>query len=299
MPGYTAGIVPIAVIAFDFDPILRLGDGFVVRWQTVALALVIAATLVIAGLLARRASLRADDLLYIAVGAVPGAVIGGRLGQLAAVPEAFGSDPLSVLDPAIGGLELGLGVVGGVITGTYVGKLLGAPVARWAQVLTVPLLLVLGGGKIATAVGGSGQGSLLDAAWSTAYLGPGPWGSLAPQLPSHPAQVYEGIASLVLALVVAALGRTGAAGAAKDGRVLLVAVAVWAAARAAISVTWRDPSVLGPLPAGGVLAGCIALGSVVALVALVAWSRRRHTQAARAIGDDEPAWPDPETRPQF
>ncbi len=294
--GYTAGIVPIAVIAFDFDPILRLGDGFVVRWQTVALALVIAATLILAGLLARRASLRADDLLYVVVGAVPGAVIGGRLGQLAVLPEAFGTGPLSVFDPASGGLELGLGVVGGVITGAYVGKLLGAPVARWAQVLTVPLLLVLGGGKIAMAVGGSGQGSLLDAAWSTAYLGPGPWGSLAPQLPSHPAQLYEGIASLVLALVIAALGPAGAA---KDGRVLLVAVAAWASARAAISVTWRDPSVLGPLPAGGVLAGCIALGSVVALVALAWWMRRRHTQAAQAIGDDEPAWPDPETRPQF
>ena len=87
--GYTAGTVPIAVIAFDFDPLLRLGDGLVVRWQTVALAAVVAACLIVAGVLARRASLRPDDLLYIVVGAVPGAVIGGRLGQLAIVPEAF------------------------------------------------------------------------------------------------------------------------------------------------------------------------------------------------------------------
>ena len=35
--------VPIAVIAFDFDPLLRLAEGLVVRWQTLALAAAIAA----------------------------------------------------------------------------------------------------------------------------------------------------------------------------------------------------------------------------------------------------------------
>ena len=47
--GYTARTVPIAVIAFDFDPLLRLSDDLVVRWQTLALAAVIAACLVVAG----------------------------------------------------------------------------------------------------------------------------------------------------------------------------------------------------------------------------------------------------------
>ena len=295
--GYTAATVPIAVIAFDFDPLLRLGDGLVVRWQTVALAVVIAASLMLAGFRARRAGLRVDDLLYIAVGAVPGAVIGGRLGQLAVVPEAFSVGPLSVLDPAIGGLELGLAVVGGALTGAYVGKLLGAPVGRWASVLAVPVLVVLGGGKLALVLGGSGQGSPLDAAWATAYLGPGPWGSLAPQLPSHPAQLYEGMGTLVLAFLVAILG-PGAAG--REGRVLVVAVGAWAGMRAGISVTWRDPAVLGPLPAAGVLAAGIAVGSVVVLVALGLWSHRRgRSRTTRTAGDEEPSWPDPETRPQF
>ena len=67
--GYTAGTVPIAVIAFDFDPLLRLGDDVVVRWQTIALALVLAAVLVVAGVIARRIALRADDVLMIAIGA--------------------------------------------------------------------------------------------------------------------------------------------------------------------------------------------------------------------------------------
>ncbi len=296
--GYTAGTVPIAVIAFDFDPLLRLGDGLVVRWQTVALAAVVAACLVVAGLLARRASLRADDLLYIAVGAVPGAIIGGRLGQLAVVPEAFQAGPLSLLDPAIGGLELGLGVVGGSLTGAYVGRLLGAPVGRWAHTLALPLLVALGGGKLAMALGGSGQGAPFEAIWSTAYIGPGPWGSLAADLPSHPAQLYEGVGSLALALMLL-IGGVANGSRAAEGRLFLVVVGAWAAVRAAVSVTWRDPAVLGPLPAGGVLAAGIMVGAGVIVVAATFWSQRRVRTQVAPDGEDGPSWPDPETRPQF
>lgn len=296
--GYTAGTVPIAVIAFDFDPLLRLGDGLVVRWQTVALAAVVAACLIVAGVLARRSSLRADDLLYIVVGAVPGAVIGGRLGQLAMVPEAFGGDPLRLIDPAIGGLELGLAVVGGSLTGAYVGRLLGAPVGRWAHTLALPLLVALGGGKLAMALGGSGQGSPLDAIWSTAYLGTGPWGSLVPELPSHPAQLYEGIASLVLVLLLV-LGGVGDRSRAKQGRLLLLVIGAWAMVRVAVSITWRDPAVLGPLPVGGLLAAGIVVGAAVTIAAWPHWSRwRARVRAARAEAEG-PSWPDPETRPQF
>ena len=289
--------MPIAVIAFDFDPLVRLGDGLVVRWQTVALAAVLAGCLVVAGLLARRASLRADDLLYIAVGAVPGAVIGGRLGQLAIVPEAFHAGPLSLLDPAIGGLELGLGVVGGSLTSAYVAKLLGAPVGRWAHRLALPLLVALGGGKLAIAIGGSGQGSPLDALWATAYLGPGPWGSLAPELASHPAQLYEGLATLVLALLLL-VGGMGDGSRANDGRRLLIVVGAWAAVRAVVSIIWRDPAVLGPLPMGGVLAAGIVVGAAALLATAARWSQRRR-RAGAGPDDHEPSWPDPETRPQF
>jgi prolipoprotein diacylglyceryltransferase len=296
--GYTSVTVPIAVIAFDFDPLLRLGDGLVVRWQTVALAVVIAACLLVAGIVARRASLRPDDLLYIAVGAVPGAIIAGRLGQLAMVPEAFNGGPLSLFDPAIGGLELGLGVVGGSLTGAYVGDLLGAPVGRWAHTLALPLLVALGAGKLAMALGGSGQGWPLDAAWSTAYLGPGPWGSLAPELPSHPAQLYEGFTTLILALVLIVGGVGGRSGA-RDGRLLLIVVGAWAAIRALVSMTWRDPAVLGPLPVGGILAGGIVVGAMVALAAASVWSRRRMRARALRADEDVPSWPDPETRVEF
>lgn len=290
--------MPIAVLTFDFDPILRLGDGFVVRWWTVTLAAVILFVIAAAGVAARRAALAPEDLLYIAVGAVPGAVVGGRLGDVLVRQDAYGAGPLALLDPAVGGLELGLAVVGGVMTAACVGSLLGAPLGRWAHILAVPLLLALGAGKLTMALGGAGQGLPLDAAWATTYVGPGPWESLAPDLPSHPAQIYEGVATLVVALVVLGAQVAGAFRM-QDGRLLLLAVAGWAAARTAVSGTWRDPGVLGALPAAGVLALAISAGASVALLGASIWIPRRRAAARAATEAAEPAWPDPETRARF
>jgi prolipoprotein diacylglyceryltransferase len=296
--------VPIAVIAFDFDPLLRLGDDVVVRWQTIALALVLAAVLVVAGVIARRIALRADDVLMIAIGAVPGAVILGRLGYLATHPEAFAAGPASLLDPAVGGLDLAAGVVGGILTAAYVVALLGSPVGRWAHVVAPLLLVAIGAGKLTMVLGGAGQGVPSREAWATAFLGPGPWASLAPALPSNPSQAYEGIATLVIAVLLVVVVLFGAF-AGRDGRLLLLAVGAWAAARAAVSSTWRDPMTTGALPAGGWLAVGVSVGCLVLFVALTAQKRRRGEAAGTGVDTsattdgDEPVWPDPATRPRF
>lgn len=288
--------MPIAVITLTFDPVFRLTDDLVVRWSTVALAAVLAVVLVVAGIAARRGRLRTDDLLSIAVGAVPGAIVAGRLGYVALHPETFATGPGTILDPAVGGLELGAGVVGGILTATYVATLLGAPVGRWAHLAAVPLLLAIGGGKLAMLLGGAGQGLPTDVAWATAYAGAGPWGSLAPELPSHPAQAYEGIGTLVSAVALMLVAGAGAFRS-RDGRLLLVAVAGWGLARAAVSVTWRDPIASPPFPAGGWLALAIATGALGLAVLVTLMRRRRHGAQARAA--QEPAWPEPESRPRF
>jgi len=276
---YTAATVPIAVIAFDFDPLVHLGSSLTVRWQT----------------LARRARLRADDLVYIVIGAAPGAIVAGRIGYVLLVPEAFAAGPSSLLDPAVGGLELGLAVVGGIATAAIVAVLLGSSVGRWAHIATIPLLVAIAAGKLAMVLGGSGQGRFFSGDWATAFLGPGPWISLAPAVPSHPAQVYEGIGTALAAVLVLAAGSLGAFHA-RDGTRLLVAVAAWCVARAAVTTVWRDPDVAGPLPAGGILALVIATGSIVGALLLGVWLPRRARARDEAAS---PVWPDPETRPPF
>jgi prolipoprotein diacylglyceryltransferase len=287
--------VPIAVIAFDFDPLVQLATDLVVRWQTLALALIVLVCLATAGVLARRDALRADDLLYIVIGAAPGAVVGGRIGYALLVPEAFGGGPLSLLDPAIGGLELGLAVVGGLVTGSIVAALLGSPVGRWAHIVTIPLLTAIVAGKLAMVLAGSGQGRFFDGDWATAFLGPGPWVSLAPGTPSHPSQVYEALGTTLGALIVLMASSLGAFRG-RDGSRLLVGIALWCIVRAAVSITWRDPVVAGSLPAGGIIALVVAAGAGVAALFVSLWLPRRSRAMAEA---GQPNWPDPETRPRF
>jgi prolipoprotein diacylglyceryltransferase len=133
--------------------------------------------------------------------------------------------------------------------------------------LVLPLLLALAGGKLAMALGGSGQGVPWDGDWATAYLGPGPWGSLAPAIPSYPSQVYEALATVGVLLVMVCLMVVGLF-ARRTGAAFLLGIALWAVARTAVASTWRDPVVVDPLRMEQVI--CLAIAAVaLVLMALV------------------------------
>lgn len=290
--------MPIAVITFDFDPTVQLLGDLTVRWGSIALVGVLIGALVVAGLLARAGDLRPDDVAFVAVGIVPGAVVGARLGYLVMHGETFSSAPEKLLDPSIGGLELGLAVVGGFVTGSYVASLLGPSVGRWLHLAALPALFALGAGKLTMVLTGTGQGVASDADWATAYLGPGPWGSLVPALPSNPSQAYEGIGTLaVLAILTLVLLLGGFRN--RDGRLFFVAIGLWAVVRAFVSTTWRDPVVAAGLNAGGLIAVGITIGCAFALVILTVRRRGPATDVTDDLPVDTMAWPDPETRPRF
>jgi phosphatidylglycerol---prolipoprotein diacylglyceryl transferase len=259
--------VPDAVIAFDFDPVLRIGDG-AVRWETIGVAISIFLALVLAGAVARRRGLRGDDLLFVVLGVVPGAVIGGRLGYVLLHPAFFGAEPSRIIDPSVGSLELTLGVVGGALTGAMVAALLDNRPGRWLSVATLPMLAVVAFGKLAMILGGSGQGQATSGDPATAYLGPGPWGSLGPRIPSIPAQAIEGVASVALLLVFVLLLGTGF-GRRADARTFLLALAAWAGVRLAVATTWRDRVILGPFRAEQLIDLGVIAGSLVLLLFVV------------------------------
>lgn len=290
--------MPIAALAFEFDPTLRLGD-HAVRLETLGLAIAILVGLLATALLTRRTPaaddadrLRLDDLLFIALGVVPGAVLGGRLGYVVLHLDYYLAHPAAAADPGQGALAASLGVVGGLVTGTYVARLLEAPVGRWAHVAAIPLLGVLALGKVAMALGGGGQGAPSNVPWATAYLGAGPWGSLAPAVPSVPSQLLEAAAvGLVLFVLVGCLGL--GAFERRDGRLLLVALGGWALVRVIVATTWRDPAVVGPLRANQLVDLGIAAGCGVAFVLV---RRRAGRGAERPVGrrDEALGWPAPD-----
>ena len=296
--------MPLAVVALDFDPVVRYGDN-AVRLETLALAGAILVALFVAGAIATRTRaerpgavdgrdrLRLDDLILLVLAVVPGAVAGGRLGYALLHLDFYAAHPMAILDPAQGSLELSLAVVGGALTGTYAARLIDESVEQWLDLAAVPLLAAIALGKLAMALGGSGQGGPSDAAWATSYVGDRAWASLAPAIPSHPSQVYEAIATaIVLAALIGWLWRRPLS---RPGTAFFVGLAGWAAVRALVAVTWRDAPVLGPLLAEQLLCLAIIVGCVLATVPLprpkprfaLRWPRRTAPRAE----------PDAEARP--
>jgi prolipoprotein diacylglyceryltransferase len=287
--------VSVAVIAFDFDPFVRFADR-AVRLETILLATTILLAMLCAAILAGRTRadrlhdrLRRDDLLFIILGVVPGAVVGGRLGYGLLHLDYYAGHPQALLDAGQGGFELGLAVLFGMASGVYVCWLLEAPIGRWAHVSALPTILGLGLGKLAMAVGGSGQGLPSDASWATAYLGPGPWGSLAPAVPSMPSQLFEAGVTAVVGIALICLVVAGAFRRA-DGRLLLLAVGLWAVGRVVVAFSWRDVAVLGPLR----MDQLISVAIVAICVAGLALRARPVRDRAVDPGSSELDWPDPD-----
>jgi prolipoprotein diacylglyceryltransferase len=248
--------VPLGVITLAFDPVIELSDTSSVRVETIALGVVLFLGLVLAARMAvvtpsigpyvPAPGLRFDDLVFILVGAVPGSIAGGRLGYVLDHLAYYKANPASILDPAQGGLTLTLAVPLGILSGGFIARLLGAPVGRWLHAAAFPLLFVLAAGKLVGVLGGTGQGAPSDLPWATTYAGAGPWGVLAPEIASHPAQAYEAI---LVGLAIAGLAVAGRVEviARRDGAAMFAAIGLWAIARFIVAFTWRDPTALGPL----------------------------------------------------
>jgi prolipoprotein diacylglyceryltransferase len=313
----------LAAVSFDFSPSTSI-LGLSVRLETLALAGVIFVALVLAALGSARSKvlvanadgeivdagprLRRDDLILIAFGAVPGAVVGGRLGYGLIHFDYYSSDPRALFDPGQGGFELTLAVALGTLAAVAVARLLAAPVGRWLGVAAVPVMLGLGMGKLGMALGGVGQGAYWDGSWATTYAGSGPWGSDNPSYAAIPSQLIEGGAVLAAVVLLLALpfllrlrlrrwgwlARPGLAPK-REMRFLigrgryLTAMTLWVLVRLFVASTWRDARVLGPLVAEQLLMILLAMAvffgppvmsAVLALPAAMK-SRRASRRAAR------------------
>jgi prolipoprotein diacylglyceryltransferase len=264
-----------AVVTLSFEPVIRLTETLSVRVETVALAVVLFFGLLLAmrigsvtpspGPYVPPPGLSPSDLILMAVAAIPAVVVGGRIGYVLDHLDYYTATTEAILDPTQGALTLTLAVPLGLLTGGLIGRLIGAPVGRWLHALALPLLFVLGAGKLVGVLGATGQGLPSDLPWATAYAGTGPWGALAPELPSHPAQVYEAIGVGVAMIIVAIAARLEPTER-RNGAVLFWALALWAIVRLGVATWWRDPLVLGPLRTEQLLALGVLLVAIIGLV---------------------------------
>ena len=314
-------IPPPSVVIFDFDPIARFA-GIEVRWQILAIAVVVLGTILLGAVIAfvaqhRRdaamaradrarpetvdevvraafgeaaeaaqvgARLRLDDLLFIVIAGVAGAVVGGRLGYVLLHLDYYRVNTNAILDPSQGSLTLAGGLAVGVLTALLVAAVLGSPVRRWLGVAIVPLLIALCLGKLSMVLGGEGQGLPSGGEWASAYLGPGPWGSLAPKLPSESSQVYEAATTAGALVVVLLLALVGPL---RRRPVILfsVGIGLWAIGRFAVAFTWRDPALVESLNGDQVVTLGIALVCGLAIVGSIGAKVRERRATAVAVGE--------------
>jgi phosphatidylglycerol:prolipoprotein diacylglycerol transferase len=298
--------VPLAAIFFDFDPTIVIGDRTVTLWSLLLVAAVLLGLASAAFLVARAGAVGGErlsqvDLWMIVLGIVPGAVIGGRLGYVLIHIDYYTSRPAAIVDATQGSFQLSSAIVVGALTGAYVARVIEASIGRWLHVAAIPVFGVVVIGKVAMALGGAGQGEPSSQAWATAYLGPGPWGSLAPALPSDPSQLYEAAATfMVLALVVGAIAAGRFRG--QTGLLFMTTLELWLIARFLVAFTWRDEAVAGPLAIDQLLSLAflgICLAIHVAARRSGAWSAPEGPAAgggfpAHAV---EPEWRRPGSRP--
>jgi prolipoprotein diacylglyceryltransferase len=308
--------VPITVITLRFNPTVRVG-AFDVRWETLGLAAALFVALIIAAAFVRASGrehglsrLRMDDLFFLAMAGVPGAVVGGRAVLALAHFDYYRVHPGALVDPAQGSLSLLGAVLGGTLTAAYMCRLLEVPARRWLDTAAIPLLVAIGLGKLAYLLGGGGQGAPWDGRWAVAFAGPGPWLSALPAVPAYPSQVYEAAWALLGASVVLVLsvprvhrwlprrlrqadpgpGTAGGSvhetvpaaadqpagesipGALRFGSLWMAAVAWWLVGRLLVGSTWADPPVVAGLRAEQV----DALAVLVVLVGAAAWWTRPH-----------------------
>ena len=260
-----AGAVQIfAVIELSFDPLLHIGE-LIIRWQTLGVLAALLAGIALAAKLAVdnaiQPPLRMSEMVLILAAVVPGAVVGGRLVHAIVYWDAYAAAPLRLFDPSVGALSLLGAVLGGLLSGGYVGRLIGAPLRRWADAAAVPLLLIIGLGKIAQLLGGSGQGLPFDGPWAVAFTGSGPWVSANADLPSHPSQLYEAVWALIgIPIVIAWADRVN-----DEGRLFVGALSVFLLGRVLVGFTWRDQATFGPLNMEQTLASLALIGAAICL----------------------------------
>jgi len=260
------------VVDLSFDPLLTMG-GVSLRWDALALVAVLMVAIGVWVLRLHESMgpiLRFDDVCFVLLSAIPGAVVGGRLVHVLDYANSYGVQPGTMLDLGRGSASLVGAVVGGALSAAYICRLLGGRVGTWADAAAVPLLLVMGLGKLAILLGGGGQGAATDGPLGVAFTGQGPWRSVDAGIPAYPSQALEGAWALLGIPILLVIERTiRLRGRADRGVALLVAMAWWLGGRTLVALTWRDDALVGALGAEGV--ATLVATVIVLLAAVIAW----------------------------
>jgi phosphatidylglycerol:prolipoprotein diacylglycerol transferase len=275
--------VIVPVIAYPvIDPIaLKLGP-IAVRWYGLAyLAAFVAAGLVLHWLVRRwELDISDDDQLTILLAAVIGVILGGRLGYVLVYGAGyFWQRPASVFAVWDGGMSFHGGLIGIMIAGIVVARMMRIPWLTLCDIGAVGAPVGLFLGRIANFVNGELWGRQADVPWAMVFPGAGP-------LPRHPSQLYEALLEgLVLFAVMVWLATRRPS--LPRGTLIGWMLTLYAVFRIFIEF-FRQPDM--QMGAKGFVAGWLTTGQLLSLPLLIAgvwlivWARRAGLPEAGRTG---------------
>lgn len=229
-----------AGITIDIDPVLFTAGPLTIRWYGLMISLAIVVGVGLAMREAARRGIPEDDILYVALWAIPGALLGARLLHVIDGWEYYVTYPLQILAFQEGGLAIYGGLLGGIATGGFAARRRGLLSWKLMDIAAPSLILGQAIGRIGCFINGDHQGPPTNLPWATSYVNPR---TLAPDsLPRHPAQIYELLYDLaILGLLLFLRPRLR-----RDGILFLLYAALYSFGRFWISALREDaPFLLG------------------------------------------------------
>lgn len=187
------------------DPIAFSAGPITIYWYGIAYV----AGSILAGFVMYRVQRRwnmgltVDDVWMLVTGAVFGLIIGGRLFYVIFYGDGYYfTHPLEIFATNQGGMSFHGGLVGGLVGGYIVCRML--KLSAWTiadlAIIGVPLALALG--RCANFVNGELWGKPTDLPWGVVF------GGSAGEIPRHPSQLYEAfLEGIVLFVILYSMSR--------------------------------------------------------------------------------------------
>ncbi len=229
-----------AGITIDIDPVITVLGPITLRWYGLMMSVAILAGVTFALREAKRRGIEEDDVIYIALWAIPAAFVGARLFHVIDAWQYYATYPLQIFAFQEGGLAIYGGLVAGLAAGAWAARRKGLLSWRMLDIAAPGIILGQAIGRVGCFINGDHQGPPTNLPWATSYVNPA---SLAPDsLPRHPAQVYELLYDLaIFALLMALRGRLK-----RDGVAFTIYAALYSFGRFWISALREDaPFLLG------------------------------------------------------
>ncbi|MFO8101761.1 MAG: prolipoprotein diacylglyceryl transferase [Dehalococcoidia bacterium] len=184
------------------DPILFEIGSLEVRWYGVMVALAVLTGVGVPVLLARKegiGNITQNNILSVAIWAVPGGIIGARLIHVFDRWSYFMDNPGEI----VGGEGMGIfgAILGGTIVGVLYARIRGIPIGRLCDVAAFGLILAQAVGRIGCTLNGCCYGTPTDLPWGTMWTHPDSYGfngTFAKGVSVHPTQIYELLFDLLI-----------------------------------------------------------------------------------------------------